>query len=70
MSYTLKKIFSYFTHFSSLFAGSEVTGIPPLIYIVNALKISIYGYVLSLVAIGVILSAVCLVFNITFRNRK
>ena len=55
---------------SSLFPGSEVTGIPPLIYVLNALKISIYGYVLSLVLIGVILSAVCLVFNIAFRNRK
>ena len=49
---------------------SDVTGIPPLVIVINVLKTSVYGYVFFLVAVGLTLSLICLLFNIIFRNRK
>ena len=50
--------------------GSDTTGIPPIIDILNTLKVPVYAYVLFLVAVGVILSTICLAFNIIYRNKK
>ena len=48
----------------------ETTGLPPVITVINVLKPSVYAYVITLVTIGLILSIVCLMFNVIFRNRK
>lgn len=49
---------------------TDRTGFPPIITIVNVVKMPVYAYVVVLVTIGVILCLICLVFNIIFRKRK
>ena len=51
-----------------LFVG--ITGLPPVITVVNVIKTSVYAYVITLVTIGMILSIVCLMFNVIFHDRK
>ena len=46
------------------------TGFPPIITVLNVVRTPVYAYMMVLVAIGVILSLICLVFNIVFRKRK
>ena len=49
---------------------TDSTGIPPTIVVVNVVKTSVYAYMIFLVTVGVLLSIICLLFNIIFRNRK
>ena len=48
----------------------ESTGIPPIINVISVIKTSVYAYVVTLVTVGLILSTVCLMFNVIFHNRK
>ena len=52
----------------SLFIG--IMGLPPVITVINVIKTSVYAYVITLVTIGLILSIVCLMFNVIFHDRK
>ena len=53
-----------------LFVHADSTGIPPTIVVVNVVRTPVYAYMIFLVTVGVVLSIVCLLFNIIFRNRK
>ena len=50
--------------------STDRTGIPPTIEVLKAVKIQVYAPVVFLVSVGVILSLVCLLFNIIYRNKK
>ena len=53
------------------FFADVAPGIPPVVIVAhNVLKTPVYVYMLFFVAVGVTLSAICLVFNIAFRHRK
>ena len=45
-------------------------GFPPIIIMINVMKTSVYAYLAILVTTGVMLSIVCLMFTIVFKNRK
>lgn len=50
---------------------SDVRGeVPPVVTVINVVKTAVYAYVATLVAIGVMLSLLCLVFIIVYRKRK
>ena len=46
------------------------TGFPPIITVLNVVRTPVCAYVVALMAVGVILSLICLAFNIIFRKRK
>ena len=52
------------------FMHTDSTGIPPTVVVVNVVKTSVYAYMIFLVTVGVLLSIICLLFNVIFRNRK
>ena len=45
-------------------------GFPPIIIMINVMKTSVYTYLAILVITGVMLSIVCLIFTIVYKNRK
>ena len=45
-------------------------GFPPIIIVINILKVPVFAFVVTLVAIGVILSILCLMFDVIFKNQK
>ena len=52
----------------SFLAGT--IGFPPVVAVINVIKTSVYAYVVTMVTIGLILSIVCLMFNVIFHDRK
>ena len=49
---------------------TDRTGIPPTIVVLNVVKTPVYAYMVFLVSVGVLLSLICLLFNVIYRNRK
>lgn len=49
---------------------SDDTEIPPIIIMFTLATAPVYAYVIFIVVVGLSLCAICLAFNIIFRNRK